>query len=224
MNQQPVFLVIDNITNDRQSYMEASTYLTARFHLGSMIMITSRNLDIVEEIFPEHSNTTYCKAMASLMEEEARLIFLRRAAPQRKLETLTIEEQEILRVCLAQCQFFVTNGIKQYHPLALQALADYYHKHDNSNVLAWKEHLGDLDKLRLSNASSDVFGVLGLQFRTLLEKEKLMFLDLCLYNYYPIITIYTKDCLNWLEDIHEDTPTTVQFQVRIYSKSFLSIR
>jgi len=213
MKRQPVFLVIDNITNDRESQVEALAYLEARFHIKSMIMITSRSSDIVEELFPSHLNATYCKALATLNEEEARLIFLRRSTPQKRLETFTIEEHNILRECLAQCQFSFRNGERQYHPLALQALSDYYHKHDQLNVLTWKEHFGDLDKLRLSNTPSNIFGVLGLQFTTLALKEKLIFLDLCLYIDESLLSMYSTKGLRWLVDIHEDTLTAVKFQV-----------
>jgi len=219
MNQQPVFLVIDNITDDRESCTEALAYLEVGFHVGSKIMITSRSFDIVEELFPSHTNATYCKAMVNLSEEEARLIFLRRTAPQRKSESLTIGEHKILKECLSQCHFLLDNKERQYHPLALQAMADYYHKLDHLNVLTWEEHLEDLDKLRVSNASSNVFDILGLQFRTLTFKEKLMFLDLCLYTTFPTTFNYYGDYLNWLEDIHEDTRTIVKLQVCIFSKA-----
>ena len=221
MNRQRVFLVIDNITSDHESRIEALVYLNAGFYSGSMIMITSRSFDVVEELFPSHPNALYCQAMASLCEEEAKMMFLQRATPYRKLETLSSEEQEILKICLAQCHFLFENRKRQYHPLALRALADYYHKYDNSNVWAWKEHLGDLDKLRLSNASSNIFGILGLQLKTLASKEKLLFLDLCLYGYEGLSLNSSRRDFKWLLDIHEETPTTMKFQVRVHFQSLL---
>jgi len=214
MRRHPVFLVIDNITEDPKFRTEASAYLEAGFQRGSMIMITSRSCDIVKELFPDGRDLTYCKAMASLSEEEAGFVFLRRAAPQRKLESLTIEEQEILKVCVGQGCFFSVDGKWEYHPLALQALADYYHSHDSQNLLTWMEHLGGLGNLRGSDATWEIFDVLGLQFRTLGFRRKLLFLDVCLFMFEIYFCSRTlKEVISWLADVHEETPTVVEIEV-----------
>jgi hypothetical protein len=217
MKREPVFLVIDNITDDSDSRTEASAYLEAGFHPHSKIMITSRSEDVVQALFADPTSA-FCKAMPNLTEEEAGFIFLQRAAPQRALDTLTDEEKRVLTLCLGQC-CFSSDGRpiigKQYHPLALRALAVYYHEIDNTNVLSWEKHLEDLDKLKHSRESSDVFGILGLQFSTFDMRKKLLFLDLALY--YGTSWKSLKNCVRWLADIHEETRRAIECQVSVSS-------
>lgn len=217
MKREPVFLVIDNITDDSASRMEASAYLDAGFHPHSKIMITSRSEDIVQALFRD-PNSTFCKAMPDLTEEEAGFIFLQRAAPRKALDACTDEEKRVLKLCLRQCCFSSHEGPireQQYHPLALRALAVYYHEIDNMNILSWEKHLEDLDKLKHSRESSDVFGILGLQFSTFDTRKKLLFLDLALY--YGTSWKSLKNCVRWLADIHEDTRRAIECQVSVSS-------
>lgn len=217
MKREPVFLVIDNITDDSASRMEALAYLEAGFHPHSKIMITSRSEDVVQALFTDPMST-FCKAMPNLTEEEAGFIFLKRAAPQRAIDTLTDEEKRVLKLCLGQCRFSSDGRPirgKQYHPLALRALAVYYHEIDNINVLSWEKYFEDLDKLKHSRESSDVFGILGLQFSTFDMKKKLLFLDLALY--YGTSWKSFENCVSWLAEIHEERRRAMECQVSVTS-------
>ncbi|KAG0616769.1 hypothetical protein M758_5G140600 [Ceratodon purpureus] len=219
MRREPVFLVIDNITDDSTSRTEALAYLEAGFHPHSRIMITSRGEDVVQALFTD-PKSTFCKAMPNLTEEEAGFIFLQRAAPQRALGTLTDEERRVLSLCLGQCCFaFDGRPIReeQYHPLALRALAVYYHEIDNMNVLSWENHLEDLDKLKHSRESSDVFGILGLQFSTFDMRKKLLFLDMALY--YGTSCNSYEDCVSWLADIYEERRRAMECQLQHLKRS-----
>ena len=121
MKREPVFLVVDNITDDSASRMEASAYLEVGFHPHSKIMITSRSEDIVQALFRD-SSSTFCKAMPDLTEEEAGFIF-----QQRALDALTDEEKRVFKLCLCQCCFSSDGGpirVQQYHPLPLRALGE----------------------------------------------------------------------------------------------------
>ena len=219
MKREPVFLVIDNIIDDSGSRMEASAYLEAGFHPHSKIMITSRSEDIVQALFRD-SSSTFCKAMPDLTEEEAGFIFLQRAAPRSQLDALTDGEKRVLKLCLCQCCFSSVGGPirkHQYHPLALRALAVYYHEIDSMNILSWEKHLEDLDKFKHSRESSDIFGILGLQFSTFDVRKKLLFLDLALY--YGTSWKGLDRCLSWLADIHEETRRAMECQVSVTSRS-----
>ncbi|KAG0575840.1 hypothetical protein KC19_5G034700 [Ceratodon purpureus] len=219
MRREPVFLVIDNVTDDSTSRTEALAYLEAGFHPHSRIMITSRSEDVVQALFTD-PKSTFCKAMPDLTEEEAGFIFLQGAAPQRALDALTDEERRVLSLCLGQC-CFASDGrpIKgeQYHPLALRALAVYYHEIDNVNVLSWENHLEDLDKLKHSRESSDVFGILGLQFSTFDMRKKLVFLDLALYCGTSRKSYENR--VSWLADIHEERRRAMECQLQHLKRS-----
>ncbi|KAG0615271.1 hypothetical protein M758_5G028000 [Ceratodon purpureus] len=219
MRREPVFLVIDNITDDSTSRTEALEYLEAGFHPHSRIMITSRSEDVVQALFTD-PKSTFCKAMPNLTEEEAGFIFLQRAAPQRALDTLTDEERRVLSLCLGQC-CFASDGRpiigEQYHPLALRALAVYYHEIHNMNISSWENHLEDLDKLKNSRESSDIFGILGLQFSTFNMRKKLLFLDLALY--YGTRWESYENCVSWLADIYEERRRAMECQLQHLKRS-----
>lgn len=244
MGRHPVFLVIDNISDDEASRDEARAYLKAGFHPDSLIMITSRSQDIVKALFND-SESKYCKAMPNLTEEEAGIIFLQRAAPQRTLATLSDAEREILKLCLDQCRYPNPHegqkkrnieDYRQYHPLALRALAVYFFEIDNNNLLSWKKNLYDDDKLKLSRESSEIFRILGLQFSTFDKKKKLIFLDVALHystfwrsqehdNKQQIIRSGSFEWYHafldveyyviWLAEIHEERTRAMECQVSV---------
>jgi hypothetical protein len=131
---------------------------------------------------------------------------------------LLMRRKEFLNYVFVSAVFFSHAGPireQQYHPLALRALAVYYHEIDNMNILSWEKHLEDLDKLKHSRESSDVFGILGLQFSTFDTRKKLLFLDLALY--YGTSWKSLKNCVRWLADIHEETRRAIECQVSVSS-------
>jgi hypothetical protein len=78
MSREPVLLVIDNLINDESSRREDHEYLTIGFHPRSKVIITARSKEVLHHLVP---GMELCMSIPILNEEEARIIFLRSAAP-----------------------------------------------------------------------------------------------------------------------------------------------
>jgi hypothetical protein len=237
MKREPVFLAIDNVTNDESSWKEAHAYLMVGFHSESRIMITSRSKAIVQDLLP---GVEFCMPMPSLSVKEAGAIFLKSAAPMKSIFMLTEEERRIVGLCIEQCLFesdqdgsgsssdqdelrFLTGEHQSslrrnsYHPLALSALGDFFYRFiGNTHILSWKDHL-DRSKHPVKDVwrCPSIMSVIGLQFNILPPSEQLLFLD---------IPIYTEDWVEWyqltyhlwiecLARLHEETPTVMERKV-----------
>lgn len=72
MKEEPVFLVIDNVTNDDHLLREARDYLMVEFHPKSRILITSMSKLILKDLLREMN---FYMPMQNLMNEEARTLF-----------------------------------------------------------------------------------------------------------------------------------------------------
>ncbi|XP_024398602.1 uncharacterized protein [Physcomitrium patens] len=189
----PVLLIIDNVQDDHDSQEEARGYLKAKFCEGSKVVITSRSRVALEKLLP---GPEFRKAMPELERDEAARIFLRRAVRhEKRLFSLDPRENKVLDTCLEQCSFSMEgdswhrskkrHGRRgQYHPLALTALASYLERkaQGNSNLSQWEPHLRGFDKLKLSNDSDRMFGILGMQLRTFTKPKKLLFFDVAIYS------------------------------------------
>lgn len=215
---QPVFLVIDNV--DVESFNEAQEYLNSLFHPKSKIMVTARSQQIVMDLLSDsHSKeptyfSEFCKPVPDLTEEEAGTIFLRNAAPKKTLSKLTDEERRILRLCVQQCRFLpdvsiVNESSRQYHPLALLALGNYFFELSRIQSQPWDTYF-TRDKL-FWELEPNINAILGKQFSTFDESEQLLFFDIALYGKEWITaSIETsverhsnfEDWVTWLTGLH----------------------
>jgi len=218
--------VIDNVSDDQASRKEALAYLEAGFHEESQIMVTARSQDVVKGLLLDPK---YCKPMPNLMKDEAAVIFLRKAAPGRKVSSLSPEEQSVLNSCLAQCYFDNLDGARSsrkrkrprrhYHPLALGALGAYYNTINDTELLAWKPRPVDYNKWKNTSAQGlpEIFRILGLQFSTFEEPTKLMFLDMALsfqnLTHFRFATPQRR--ITWLAEIHEMSEAEVELKVSV---------
>lgn len=220
MKRKPVFLVIDNVTNDANVRDEAIAYLKVGFHSQSKIMITSRGKEIVKDLLP-HQNA--CIPMPHLNEEEARIIFMNKADPWRNMSLLIDEESSILHRCIQHCWFRSDEAISDqelgsYHPMALMALGDFFYRMSKNHMLPWKEYLEENNEvLKHVWKSSNIFTILGLQFGTFEPSEQLLFLDIALYGegwqYATFFELYFNDMVDWLSEMHDETRAVVEIKV-----------
>ncbi|KAG0586270.1 hypothetical protein KC19_2G077600 [Ceratodon purpureus] len=189
-NQLPVFLAIDNVGDFEDSRDEARKYLKVRLSPGSKVLVTARSQEILKSVLQTIANpfrgaTDYCKPIPRLEWLEAAALFLSYAAPWvLSLSLLTAEEREIVERCVSECRFedIGYDPSSQYHPLVLRALGTYYHDVDSGSVLGWKEALENRNKLQRSREARNVNDILGLNYDSLSDKEKLVFLDCALYS------------------------------------------
>jgi hypothetical protein len=100
MKREPVFLVIDNVTDVNSSWKEACGYLAVGFHPESRIVITSRSKENIRKLVVD---IPFCVPMPRLSVMEAGELFLRSAAPSMSVFRLTDEQQRIVGLCIQQC-------------------------------------------------------------------------------------------------------------------------
>ena len=237
MKRGPIFLAIDNVSNDASSWKEAHEYLTVGFHPESRIMITSRSEVIVQDLLP---GVEFCMPMPRLSVQEAGAMFLRSAAPTKSICGLTDEERRILGLCIQQCLFvsdqdelesdsgddelqFLSSVHKRsllresYHPLALSALGDFFYRFmGNSQMLRWKDQL-EKNEVPVKDVWKEpsIRSIIGLQFSALDPSEQLLFLDVALYTKYWLDTMDCITSFDMLCGWHEENPTVMKRKVSV---------
>ncbi|KAG0586256.1 hypothetical protein KC19_2G076200 [Ceratodon purpureus] len=180
-DQLPVFLAIDNVGDCEASRSEARKYLNVGLPPGSKVLVTARSQEILKSVLGE---SEYCKPIPRLEWLEAATLFLSYAAPTvLALSDLKAEERDIVESCLSECRFEeIGYPSSQYHPLVLRALGTYFHDVDGGNVMRWEEALVNRNKLQRSREARNVNVILGLNYHSLSEQVKLVFLDCAIYS------------------------------------------
>ncbi|KAG0586223.1 hypothetical protein KC19_2G073400 [Ceratodon purpureus] len=188
-NQLPVFLAIDNVGDFEDSRDEARRYLKVGLPPGSKVLVTARSQEVLKSVLQTIPNlvrdaTDYYKPIPRLEWLEAATLFLSYAAPKRlPVSLLRAEEREIVKMCVSECRFDdIGYPSSQYHPLVLRALGTYFHDVGSGSMLGWKKALKNRNKLQLSREAGNVNAILGLNYDSLPDIEKLVFLDCALYT------------------------------------------
>jgi hypothetical protein len=180
--------------------------------------VTSRSQEILENVL---GRAEYCKPIPRLEHDEAAKLFLSKAAP--KKSSFNDEESAIVERCLKECQF-TDNGYTstQYHPLILRALGTYFHDVHSDDVLSWEEALENKNKLQRSREAKHVNDILGLNYRSLSDQAKLVFLDTALYPYhgYAPLHWWSKGkrsdydlWVSWISEAHGVSPSVARMMV-----------
>ncbi|KAG0625969.1 hypothetical protein M758_2G092400 [Ceratodon purpureus] len=180
-NQRPVFLAIDNVGDCEASRSEARKYLNVGLPSGSKVLVTARSQEILKSVL---RGTEYCKPIPRLEWLEAATLFLSYAAPWVSSDSdLKAEESVIVARCVSECRFKdMGYRSSQYHPLVLRALGTYFYDVDSGNVMRWEEALKNRNKLQRSREARNVNAILGLNYDSLPDIMKLVFLDCALYS------------------------------------------
>jgi len=200
-SQPPAFLAVDNVGDSQSSREEAESFISCGLACGSKVMVTSRSRLILESILGE---AKYCKPIPRLEEEEAEELFLSVAIPQKMSSPLQPSEEKIVEACIRECKFLDDGyDTQQYHPLVLRALGTFFHDVDKDDIMEWKEALIFEKKLRASRESKHVNDILGLNYGTLSDGQKLLFLDVVfLFNYYKSLSVLPL--LGWIHKSFDD--------------------
>lgn len=173
--------------------------------------------------------------MPCLTTEEAAEVFLQKAAPQiQDYSSLTSGQRSVVESCLKEACFSyqAVHGEKpalhhskvgrQYHPLALKALGVFIHGRSKTtlDIGSWKSYLPGYGKLKSTRESyTHMFEILGLQFSSLCQITKLMFLDISLYASKALETpmlsnLPLEDLIDWLANVYEEPIEVVRAKVR----------
>ncbi|KAG0590866.1 hypothetical protein KC19_1G132100 [Ceratodon purpureus] len=195
-NMPPVFLAIDNVGDFAASQMEARKYLRVGLPSGSKVLVTARSREILVSVI----GAKYCKPIPRLEWLEAAALFLSYAAPNiSSVSFLKPEEREIVEKCLSECQFKDSGySTRQYHPLMLRALGTYFHDVGCDDVMSWGEALEKKGGLQRCGEAGNVNEILGLNYGSLSDQVKLVFLDTAFHHPY---------CFGWVNWWSEKRPS-----------------
>jgi hypothetical protein len=185
MHRQKVFLVLDNVGDHQVEVEEAIMYLKLLYHEGSIVLLTSRSLDILHNRL--HISRLHCMEMPNLGHKGAIDVFLHYSGISK--DSIKGDELNIVIGCVEECRFGTggdaTSSCKAkstYHPLALKVLGSQF-RSIGLEVCRWKESLGKLkvDKFNmLKDKKHPIFSVLRLGYDALRQQEQYIFLDLSL--------------------------------------------
>ncbi|KAG0561020.1 hypothetical protein KC19_9G031300 [Ceratodon purpureus] len=225
-NQRPVFLAIDNVGDCEASRSEARKYLNVGLPSGSKVLVTARSQEILRSVLGE---TEYCKPIPRLEWLEAATLFLSYAAPWvLSVSLLRAEEREIVERCVSECRFkdIGYDQSSQYHPLVLRALGTYFHDVDGGSVMRWEEALENRNKLQRSREARNVNAILGLNYHSLSEQVKLVFLDCALYSSrgyrsWKVLPWWSSReademhmWVSWISEVHGVSPSDAKLMVK----------
>ena len=112
-----MILVLDNIwDNDIE---EVEKYLEAGYCDGSVVVLVSRSLDVLEKRLCIPSK--HCMEMPNVDEDGAIDVFLHYARCRRE-SIKSSDEWGIIKRCVSKCYFTKGRGGCAYHPLALKVV------------------------------------------------------------------------------------------------------
>ena len=216
-----VFVAIDNVLGPK-SIEEAKKYLKVGCP-GSIVMVTTRVRGDFKYLGIVDGN---CHEVPELEESEAKSLFLYHAEVNFEVD------EEVLRQCVKRCYFSKGDGISfHWHPLALTVLGIEM----GGDPSEWESKLKEVDVFnQRREVEHGVFSILRWSFDMLREEDKLLFMDVALFDtsdfdytywrkawlhgYYPhILDIERTWCLyEWLRVVHNLSMDDVKKRVSIF--------
>lgn len=114
------FLAIDNMSDDRKSIEQANIFLNGRFGCGSIVIVTSRSLEVLK-MHHLGINENNCLEMPELEFHDAKSLFLQHAICD--IKTSKEVSDDLIEQFVERCHFKKSDGKSYYyHPLALKTL------------------------------------------------------------------------------------------------------
>ncbi|KAG0605826.1 hypothetical protein M758_9G090600 [Ceratodon purpureus] len=203
--KDPVFLALDNMSDQDGSIAEVQSYLSGRLPSGSIVVVTARSQDSLLCVGP-HINENKCMQMPELMQEEAKSLLAN--SSNAKL-TYDVDEKLILR-CVERCYFLKEDGSGSwhYHPLALDVLGRQLSRLIDLNEWVMLLDRIDEDIFNQSRGNNHpIFSILRTSFDALSLSDQLMFIDVALYL--PDRQSYFRgdgnmnSVFDWLDMVHK---------------------
>ncbi|KAG0588925.1 hypothetical protein KC19_2G278800 [Ceratodon purpureus] len=200
--KDPVFLALDNMSDEDASIREVQTYLLGRLPAESIVIVTARSKDWLLRVRP-FINESKCMQMPELMLDEAKSLFKKSCDVESRND---VDEKLILR-CLERCYFQKEdgNGGFHYHPLALDVLGRQL-----SRLTDLKEWVILLDRIDedIFNQSREnnhpIFSILRKSFDALSPGNQLLLMDVALYLPNDDSGFYgsAHSVFDWLRMVH----------------------
>ncbi|KAG0622848.1 hypothetical protein M758_3G128500 [Ceratodon purpureus] len=210
--KRKVFVTIDNVYNEK-TIEQAKAYLKARYGPGSIVIVTSRSLGLLQNLKIDEKN---CIEMPELEEDEAKSIFLYHA----ELED-DVDEEFIMR-CVERCYFGKGGGRGyHYHPLALKVLGTQVGYESEPCNLQFDE-VDVFNQLR--EKKHPIFSILRKSFDTLLLEDQLLLMDAALF--YPERSFFSREwepinIFDWLSMMHGISVDIVKKRLLVLKKKSL---
>ena len=196
-----VFLALDNVTDASEILEEVRWYLSVSYGEGSMILVTSRSLEVLLSELQIAKN--HCLEVPDLNETEAISLFLRADPLNKHMELSDYSGDEQDRVVKGVRKALFSRKVRpgeQFNPLALKALASRLGKLIDKPE-QWRKTLANLDLKFTSHKVHPIFSILGSSFEDLPEEKKPIFMDVALFK--PSCAIVKEDICKWLSLVHQ---------------------
>lgn len=176
---QPVFLTIDNVSDDLEVIKQAKTFLGVRWNKGSVIIVTARSLDELLRLKP-YINKNDCMEMPELKEDDAMSLFLNHVTAN-KHDITTKMDKELLKRCVERCYFSKREGKGHYIPLALEVLGQELRCVEDDADL-WDAQLKKVDMFEKElSGKHPIFSILRTSFDSLSPQAQMLFMDVALF-------------------------------------------
>ncbi|KAG0606318.1 hypothetical protein M758_9G131300 [Ceratodon purpureus] len=177
--KNPIFLTLDNMSDQDASIAEVQSYLSARLPAGSIVIVTARSKDWLLCVRP-YIDESKCMQMPELMQEEAISLFVNSSVAKLRND---VDKELILR-CVKRCYFQKEDDTKSchYHPLALDVLGRQLSR--LTDLGEWVMLLDRIDE-DVFNQSREknhpIFSILRKSFDALSSGDQMLFMDVALY-------------------------------------------
>ncbi|KAG0588935.1 hypothetical protein KC19_2G279700 [Ceratodon purpureus] len=221
--KDPIFLTLDNMSDQDASIAEVQSYLSARLPSGSIVMVTARSKDWLLRVRP-YMDESKCMQMPELMLEEAKSLFAKSCDAEMRSG---VDEKLILR-CVERCYFQKKDDSKSchYHPLALDVLGRQLSRLTDLNE--WVMLLDRIDEDIFNQSRENnhpIFSILRKSFDGLSPGDQLLFMDVALYlpnkdvNYRKV----EYSVFEWLGMVHnfQRVDDVIRALERLRAKSLL---
>ncbi|KAG0627855.1 hypothetical protein M758_2G233100 [Ceratodon purpureus] len=221
--KDPVFLALDNMSDEDASIREVQTYLLGRLPAESIVIVTARSKDWLLRVRP-FIDESKCMQMPELMLDEAKSLFKKSCDVESRND---VDEKLIFR-CLERCYFQKEdgNGSFHYHPLALDVLGRQL-----SRLTDLKEWVILLDRIDedIFNQSREnnhpIFSILRKSFDALSPGNQLLLMDVALYLPNDDSGFYDSahSVFDWLRMVHnfQKVDDVMRALERLRAKSLL---
>ncbi|KAG0627844.1 hypothetical protein M758_2G232200 [Ceratodon purpureus] len=221
--KDPVFLALDNMSDEDASIREVQTYLLGRLPAESIVIVTARSKDWLLRVRP-FIDESKCMQMPELMLDEAKSLFKKSCDVESRND---VDEKLIFR-CLERCYFQKEdgNGSFHYHPLALDVLGRQL-----SRLTDLKEWVILLDRIDedIFNQSREnnhpIFSILRKSFDALSPGNQLLLMDVALYLPNDDSGFYegAHSVFDWLRMVHnfQKVDDVMRALERLRAKSLL---
>ena len=172
LGTQRVFLALDNVQDNYNSLRMASSFLRAKYGLGSVVLVCARSLDVLKMVY---LNGSECLEMPELEEDEARSLFLEFTNVSARGHDV---DETLVKHCLWRCHFLKSDGEnRHYHPLALKVLGEQF----GWDFRLWEAQLMKIDTFnQLGDMEHPVFCIFKNSYDSLNREQQLVFMDLAL--------------------------------------------